>query len=43
MQGHGVFMKLEVNPTPDQVKIAILGLLLLFGMHKDELFVLVGL
>lgn len=36
-------MKLELNPTPDQVKLAIVGLLLLLGLHKDELFVLVGL
>ena len=36
-------MKLEINPTPEQVKYLLLAILIVIGIGHDELLVMVGL
>ncbi len=36
-------MKLEINPTPEQVKYLLLAILIAIGIGHDELLVMVGL
>ena len=36
-------MKIELNPTDTQVRLAILAILVLLGTQYDELLLLVGL
>lgn len=36
-------MKIELNPTPEQIRLLLLGVLILLGLHKDDLLLLMGL
>lgn len=36
-------MKLEINPTPSQLKWFIIALLILAGVSHDELLLMVGI
>lgn len=36
-------MKLEINPTPEQVKYLVLAILIAMGIGHEQLLVLVGL
>ena len=36
-------MKLELNPTPEQIRILLLGFLILLGVKYQDLVLLVGL
>jgi len=36
-------MKLEINPTPEQVKYLLLAILIVLGIGHEQLLVMVGL
>lgn len=36
-------MKIEFSPSPEQVRLIILGVLILLGVHHKDLLLLVGL
>lgn len=36
-------MKLEINPTPSQIKWFLIALLILAGVSHDELILMVGI
>ena len=36
-------MKIEMNPTPEQLKWLVIALLLVLGVGHDELLLMVGL
>lgn len=36
-------MKIEVNPTPAQIKWIVIAILILAGVSHDELMLMVGL